>query len=34
MELVEECGVCSVAAEIPSQLVVEGGGYAGVIKLL
>lgn len=24
----EECGVCSAAAEITSQLVVEGGEYA------
>lgn len=28
MELVEECGVCSAAAEVTSQLAVEGGEYA------
>lgn len=27
MELVEECGLCSPAAEISSQLVGEGGEY-------
>lgn len=30
MELVEECGVCFPLAEIPSELVGEGGQYVTV----